>query len=90
MPPGPYGVVLRPAAQRSLRRLDRLAQRRVLDGLEGLRDDPRPTGVKALQGVPGLLRLRVDSYRILYQVQDAQGLILVVTVGHRREVYRTQ
>lgn len=36
------------------------------------------------------MRLRVGSYRILYQVQDAQGLILVVTVGHRREVYRTQ
>jgi mRNA-degrading endonuclease RelE of RelBE toxin-antitoxin system len=53
-----------------------------------LAEEPRPAGVKALQGLPGLLRLRVGAYRVLYQVHDDQLLVLVLTLGHRRDVYR--
>ena len=88
MPAKAYEVRLRPAAHRQLESLERPVQRRLVDAIAGLAEDPRPAGVKALQGVPGLLRLRLGVYRVLDQVRDDQLLVLVLTLGHRRDVYR--
>jgi mRNA interferase RelE/StbE len=44
--------------------------------------------VTALQGEPGLLRIRVGDYRIIYSIRDDVLTVVVVTVGHRREVYQ--
>ncbi|NTW39841.1 MAG: type II toxin-antitoxin system RelE/ParE family toxin, partial [Cellulomonadaceae bacterium] len=77
-----------PAAQRALRRIDRPVQRRLLDVIETLGNDPRPAGAKTLQGLDGLLRIRVGHYRVVYTVRDERLLVLVVTLGHRSAVYR--
>lgn len=84
-----YQIELLPAAARTLRKLPREAQRRIAPLIEALAKDPRPAGATALQGEPaGVLRVRVGDYRILYQVDDQDRRVLVVTLGHRREVYR--
>lgn len=83
-----YIVTVLPAAVRQLRRLDRPAQARLTAAMERLATDPRPDGVRALSGHPGLLRIRIGDYRVVYTVQDAQLVVLVVALGHRREVYR--
>jgi len=83
-----YHVTYAKAAARALRRLDRPVQRRLADAIDDLGDDPRPHGTKALQGADGLLRIRVGDYRVVYAVEDDQLVVLVVTLGHRREVYR--
>ena len=83
-----YSIEVRPAALKSLRKLDPPTARRVLGAIERLADDPRPAGVKALAGSPGLLRLRVGDYRVVYRVEDGRLLIVVVHLVHRREVYR--
>ena len=83
-----YEVRLRPAARRQLERLERAVQLRLINALAGLAEQPRPAGAKTLQGLPGLLRLRVGAYRVLYQVHDDRLLVLVLTLGHRRDVYR--
>ena len=88
MPAQAYEVRLRPAARRQLERLERVVQLRLIEAMAGLAEQPRPAGVKALQGLPGLLRLRGGSYRVLYQVNDDRLLVLVLTLGHRRDVYR--
>ncbi|MEV0153962.1 type II toxin-antitoxin system RelE/ParE family toxin [Micromonospora sp. NPDC050686] len=49
--------------------------------------EPRPAGVKALAGHPGLLRIRVGDYRIIYTVRDHELIVLVVHLGHRGDVY---
>jgi mRNA interferase RelE/StbE len=51
-----------------------------------LAEDPRPPGARALQGRPGL-RVRVGDYRIIYTVEDDVLLVVVVRLGHRRDVY---
>lgn len=79
MAPTPYTVSFTSAAARQIRRLDRPVQRRLLDAADAL---------AALQGGRGLLRVRVGDYRIVYVVRDDELVVLVVTVGHRREVYR--
>ena len=55
---------------------------------DALAADPRPPGAKALVGIVGVLRIRVGAYRVLYEVQDDHLVVLVIDVGHRREIYR--
>jgi mRNA interferase RelE/StbE len=62
-------------------------QRRIVEKIEALADDPRPAGSVKLTG-HGAYRIRVGDYRVIYAVADDQLVVLVVEVGHRREVYR--
>jgi mRNA interferase RelE/StbE len=50
--------------------------------------DPRPPAARQLVGGAGEWRVRTGDYRVVYEIHDEELLILVVTVGHRREVYR--
>jgi len=81
-----YRIELRPAAVRALRKLDPQVRRRVQGAIALLAQDPRPPGARALQGRPGL-RVRVGDYRIIYTVDDDVLLVVVVRLGHRRDVY---
>lgn len=81
-----YRIELRPAAARSLRKLDPQARSRVQGAIALLAQDPRPPGARALQGRAGL-RVRVGDYRIVYTVEDDVLLVVVVRLGHRRDVY---
>jgi mRNA interferase RelE/StbE len=87
-PPSRYSIEWQPAAERVLRKLDKPGARRLVASITALATDPRPSGVKALTGLPGALRLRVGDYRVVYMVEDHRLLVLVVTLGHRREIYR--
>jgi mRNA interferase RelE/StbE len=81
-----YRIELRPAAVRALRKIDLDMRGRVQGAIALLAQDPRPPAARALQGRPGL-RVRVGDYRIIYTVSDDVLLVVVVTVGHRRDVY---
>ena len=81
-----YRVELRPAAVRALREIDQLMRDRIQGAIALLASDPRPPASRRLKGRPGR-RVRVGDYRIIYTVADDVLLIVVVTVGHRREVY---
>jgi mRNA interferase RelE/StbE len=83
-----YAIQFKPAALRQLEKLPRPVQKRIGAKIEALRDDPFPAGSKKLSGLPDTWRVRVGDYRIVYQVQRGILLILVLAVGHRREVYR--
>lgn len=82
-----YRLVIKPSACRELERLEDQWLRRADEAIRKLADNPRPHGAKKLSGVP-LYRIRVGTFRIVYEVNDAQHLVTVVTIGHRREVYR--
>ena len=81
-----YRIELRPAAVRALRNLDPQIRRRVQGAIALLAQEPRPPGARALKGRAGL-RVRVGDYRIIYTVEDDVLLVVVVTLGHRRDVY---
>nr|WP_202449910.1 type II toxin-antitoxin system RelE/ParE family toxin [Streptomyces sp. SID4917] len=73
-----------------MRAIDRPAAMRILTALTALGDDPyrEDSDIKKLTGPSGLYRLRVGSYRVAYQINDGELLVLVVRIGDRREVYR--
>ncbi len=84
-----YAVYLKPAAERALKKVkDNTARRRIVNVIDGLTTNPRPPGAVAIQGADGLLRIRAGDYRIFYTVKDEGLTVLVVTIGHRRDVYR--
>lgn len=83
-----YRIQVAPAAVRQLRKLDGSASRRVQAAIELLAEEPRPSGAKKLVGGDGEWRVRTGDYRIVYEINDGVLLVLVVAVGHRREVYQ--
>jgi mRNA interferase RelE/StbE len=82
-----YTVRLRPSADRTLGRLPRELQGRILSKLDQLAENPHLPGTEKLHGEPGY-RVRVGDYRIVYDILHQEVTILVIRIGHRREVYR--
>ena len=81
-----YEVRLAPAAVRQLRKLDPPGRRRVQAAIDLLAEDPRPPGARQLVGGAGEWRVRTGDFRIIYDIRDGELLVLVVKVGHRRDV----
>lgn len=84
----PYSIVYDPKALKELSRLDRPTARRVVKAIGQMSAEPRLAGVRALVDFPGLFRIRVGDYRIVYTVKDAELIVLVLRVAHRSVIYR--
>ena len=82
-----YRVLIKPSAVKELERLPAKDRKRVASRITSLAADPRPPGADKLSGHEKY-RLRQGDYRILYAIDDADVTVLVVKVGHRRDVYR--
>ena len=82
-----YQVILPKSVQKELNRLPDDVAQRILARLAGLETNPRPADVKKLKGRDAW-RIRVGDYRVIYEIHDRVLHIIVITVGHRREIYR--
>ena len=83
-----YAVLLEKSAARFLLRLrDAKLKSRLDEAIESLADDPRPPGCRKLAGTTDRYRVRVGDYRIVYRIHDGKVTVLVLVIGHRREVY---
>ncbi len=82
-----YEVRLQPTAAREYRRLQGPLQNRVRIAIDALGSNPRPVGAVKLAGRDDY-RVRVGEYRLVYAVDDAERLVIVARIAHRREVYR--
>ena len=83
-----YEVELTARARKQYEALDRPVRDRMRAALGELADDPTPAQVKVLAGHDGLLRVRVGAWRVIYRVDHARVLIVVIEIGHRSTVYR--
>lgn len=82
-----YNVVLSPTAIRQLRKFDPDVRRRIQAVLELLSENPRPPAATRLIGGAGEWRVRTGDYRVIYEILEGQLLVLVLRMGHRRDVY---
>ncbi|MFZ0827199.1 MAG: type II toxin-antitoxin system RelE/ParE family toxin [Verrucomicrobiia bacterium] len=82
-----YQVILTKSVRKELDRLPDDVASRILARLAGLETNPRPADVKKLKGRDAW-RIRVGDYRVIYEIHDRILQVIVITVGHRREVYR--
>jgi mRNA interferase RelE/StbE len=76
------------SALKALGRLPRTDQERIRDRIDGLADVPRPPGVAKMSGPEVLYRIRVGDYRVVYGIRDQALQVLVIRIGHRKDVYR--
>ncbi len=82
-----YELVFRKSVARELRGIPTRDLRKILAAIESLAEQPRPTGSEKLSGQERY-RLRQGDYRIVYEILGEVQRVVVVKVGHRRDVYR--
>jgi mRNA interferase RelE/StbE len=83
-----YVILYRKSVNKDLRKLPKAHREAVIRKIQALTDDPRPAGVIKLRGSDNLYRMRYTEYRIIYHLSDGELTVLVIKVGHRREIYR--
>lgn len=86
----PYSIAILRAADKSLAKVSKQQPSdadAIEDAIEDLGDDPRPPGCTPLKGHSGIWRIRVGNYRVCYEVDDGQLLVLVITISTRDNVY---
>jgi mRNA interferase RelE/StbE len=83
-----YRVELATGVAKQLKAIPRQDQERISARIDALARDPRPVGSEKVEGQPGALRIRAGDDRVIDTVQDDRLIVLVLRVGHRREVYR--
>ena len=83
-----YTVRMDSRTRKTLDRLPGDMHGRVVRKLEALEENPRPFGVEKLTGPEVLYRVRVGDWRIVYSIRDRELVVIVIRIGHRREVYR--
>lgn len=83
-----YRIEFAKPAMKQFKALPPQTQQRLKPKIDALSCEPRPVGMVKLSGKEDLYRIRVGNYRIIYAIEDKQLLVLVLTIGHRQEVYR--
>lgn len=83
-----YSISVAPAAARQLRKFDPPVRRRIQVAIELLASDPRPPAATRLVGGAGEWRVRTGDYRIVYEIHEDKLVVPVLSVGHRRDIYR--
>lgn len=82
-----YSLLIKPSAGKDIEAIPKRDRRRIVAKITSLSIEPRPPGCEKLSG-HDQYRLRQGNYRILYEIQDLDLIVVVVKVGHRRDVYR--
>lgn len=81
-----YELIYSPGALKALEKLDKIVQERIVSALERLRIRPQSYDVRRLVDMPGY-RFRVGDYRVIFDIDKSESKILVLKVGHRKNVY---
>lgn len=82
-----YQIEFKPTAQKSLEKLPKKIQKRIQGVITVLESNPLPPKAEKLKGRDAY-RIRVSDYRIIYSIENNVLLVVVVSIGHRREIYR--
>ena len=85
-----YAVRIAPTAERQLRTFDPHGRRRVQAAIDLLATSPRPPKATQLVGGAGEWRVRTGDYRIIYEIYEDRLVVLVLRVGHRRDIYESR
>ncbi len=82
-----YEIIFRNPAKRFLKNLSKDSQKKILEKIEKLKDNPR-IGKPLTGNLRGLWRLRFDNYRIVYRIKDQELIVYVMNIGDREGIYK--
>lgn len=83
-----YRVEISRTAEKQFRKLGAPDRRRIADALAKLGNDPYPPGSRMLSGYTDVFRVRVGVFRVLYSVEGRKLIVIILKIGHRKDVYR--
>ena len=83
-----YKVLISSSAEKSIKKIPKKDIKRIIDSIQVLAINPYPQGCRKLMGEEHTYRIRTGKYRIIYEVQDKKLIILVLKIGHRKDVYQ--
>lgn len=82
-----YEIEIERSALKALKKIPSADRSKVIDVIERLALNPRPVGSKKLKGRDGW-RIRIGNYRVIYEIKDHICYILVLEIGHRKDIYK--
>jgi len=83
-----FNIQITKSAKKQLQHFPKADQQRIKPQIDGLGQTPKPVGCKKLKGVDELYRIRSGDYRIIYQLKEEQLIILILRIGHRKDIYQ--
>jgi mRNA interferase RelE/StbE len=83
-----YEIEIGRTAEKQLKNLSERDQLRVVRAVLALAEEPHPRGTRKLSGYDDVFRIRVGRFRVLYSVAENRLVILILKIGHRKDVYR--
>jgi mRNA interferase RelE/StbE len=83
-----YSIEISRTAERQLKRLPQAERQRIARTVALLAIEPRPRGARKLAGYDDVFRVRTGRYRVIYSVAEDRLVVLVLKIGHRKDVYR--
>ena len=85
-----YHIFIKRSAVKELAKIPPSIRMRIKQAIDELCTKPRPDGCRKIRGSESAYRLRVGSYRVIYEVYDQNLMVVVVRIGHRKDVYRNR
>ena len=82
-----YKINFKKSAIKDLKTIDKNICQSILSEIQKLSENPRPFGYKKLHNRDNYFRIRINNYRVIYQVQEQELIISVIKIGHRKDVY---
>ncbi|OGU66323.1 MAG: hypothetical protein A2499_15610 [Stygiobacter sp. RIFOXYC12_FULL_38_8] len=82
-----YKIQILKSADKTLRNVARKERVKIVEQISQLAENPRPFGCKKLRGTE-FYRIRIGDYRVIYKIEDEVLLILVIRIGHRKDIYK--
>lgn len=83
-----YKIEISSTAEKALKKIPKKDLIKVIEAIQILSINPFPPGSRKLSGEDGVYRVRQGNYRIIYEVVDGKLIILVLKIGHRKDIYR--
>ena len=85
-----YKIVIKSSALKELNNIQKNFRIKIIDKIEELSIDPRPSGVRKLENLTNSYRVRVGDFRIIYHIEDSLLLVDIVKIANRKEAYRNK
>ena len=83
-----YNVRLLRSTEKDLRKIQKSRLPAILEAIEALKENPRPTGCRKLVGSESAYRIRLGDYRVIYTIEDTIRIVEIDRIRHRKDVYR--
>lgn len=83
-----YRIEVKRSAAKALRKIPKADRKRIAQKIDSLAEDPPNPEITKMKGNNPFHKVRVGDYRIIYEIQEHALLILIVKIGHRKDIYR--